>query len=556
MANRIIYDQLSIVHCMDFLNSVLQNSIAKCKNKTFQAKELARTMRKLNNKLLNSFLKDAETVSIECEAEIILLFDNFVWLAPCCEDCADILDTYNFCHVIGILLCKYYYWYFTEEFDPDTAAQNLPEIFPKIQALHLFKDNISTMNMDKLMLVLACVQQYWPKIVKENWASTSWLCFLLMSRMGALNIFHLKHENVQKQKHVDVVKSRPEFCKPKKKSVRSFVSTMLVFLRSLCFEKKKQMIKASTLHRHETDTYLRVQCYDERIRQQLNIHPEIHRNIVKLKSLRGVSKMGENTESLHGLDLWKHICSRLPENSIGLPPRKINAELEELMRFCCVFLDASSFFQEGIVLTECASVLEAALKFFYVVPGMETFKKTSILLDIFPGQRLNYAFDYKYFDTGQLSQVLFLHSPLHEQKKPPSSVDEWDRKNPMGPFSAFLQLDPTVETWYDCSEDPLGLLKHEEHITRPAQHNKLGSQKETDLKKTKRFAFIINSVDIYLIDRQTCEIFYCNDSPEHRKHQTLYLLCLYIYLNHNTKEIVKVALNSFKVSVTDIRAEV
>ena len=65
-----------------------------------------------------------------------------------------------------------------------------------------------------------------------------------------------------------------------------------------------------------------------------------------------------------------------------------------------------------------------------------------------PGQRLNYALDFQHFDTGQLSQVVYLHNPLYTARAPPTMVEEWDSVS--GPLAAFAQLHTGVQVCVRC----------------------------------------------------------------------------------------------------------
>ena len=64
---------------------------------------------------------------------------------------------------------------------------------------------------------------------------------------------------------------------------------------------------------------------------------------------------------------------------------------------------------------------------------------------ILPGQRLNYAFDFQHFDTGQLSQIIYLHNPLHKPIAPPVTLEQWDKDHSAGPLAAFAQLHPFLQ---------------------------------------------------------------------------------------------------------------
>jgi hypothetical protein len=89
-----------------------------------------------------------------------------------------------------------------------------------------------------------------------------------------------------------------------------------------------------------------------------------------------------------------------------------------------------------------------------------------------PGQRLNYAFDYMHFDTGQLSQVIYLHNLQFKQSVPPTTIFDWKDDSPAGPIAAFLQLITDLELWLQDSDDPLGILGDTLQIRRPLDRNK------------------------------------------------------------------------------------
>ena len=49
--------------------------------------------------------------------------------------------------------------------------------------------------------------------------------------------------------------------------------------------------------------------------------------------------------------------------------------------------------------------LVSAVRFYYITPSATLYRALVLQEKVLPGQRLNYAFDYQHFDTGQLSQV-------------------------------------------------------------------------------------------------------------------------------------------------------
>ena len=149
---------------------------------------------------------------------------------------------------------------------------------------------------------------------------------------------------------------------------------------------------------------------------------------------------------------------------------------------------------------------------------------------------------------------------MYKQSVPPASIDDWREDSVCGPIAAFMQLDPTLQIWFDDSEDPLGLLGHNRQIVRPADH----STADEAEGRAPRFAFVLNRAGLYLVDRRTARVY--GSAPREgggggggggtggaggKYHHVLYLLCLYVYLQHGVQEVCKVAINSYKVFKND-----
>ena len=141
---------------------------------------------------------------------------------------------------------------------------------------------------------------------------------------------------------------------------------------------------------------------------------------------------------------------------------------------------------------------------------------------------------------------------MYKQSMPPKSISDWREDSVCGPIAAFMQLDPTLQIWFDDSEDPLGLLGHERQIVRPADHVTADDGKDAAAQAT-RFAFVLNRAGLYLVDRKTARVY--GSCPQRGVsggyHHVLYLLCLYVYLQHGVQEVCKVAINSYKVFKND-----
>ena len=139
---------------------------------------------------------------------------------------------------------------------------------------------------------------------------------------------------------------------------------------------------------------------------------------------------------------------------------------------------------------------------------------------------------------------------MYKQSMPPKSIDDWLEDSVCGPIAAFMQLDPTLQIWYDDAEDPLGLLGHPSQILRPADHNTTAAGGTAGA--CPRFAFILNRAGLYLVDRESASVFgSCPRGKTGGYHHVLYLLCLYVHLQNATQEVCKVAINSYKVFRND-----
>jgi len=124
------------------------------------------------------------------------------------------------------------------------------------------------------------------------------------------------------------------------------------------------------------------------------------------------------------------------------------------------------------VTRSCLNIIQTALKFYYVVPSAERYRDIVLIQNLCPGQRLNYAFDYMHFDTGQLLQVIYLHNLQFKQGVPPTTISDWRDDSPAGPLAAFLQLTTDLELWLQDADDPLGILGDTLQIRRPLDRNK------------------------------------------------------------------------------------
>jgi len=222
------------------------------------------------------------------------------------------------------------------------------------------------------------------------------------------------------------------------------------------------------------------------------------------------------------------------------------------------------------VTPSCLNIVQTALKFFYVVPSAERFRDISLIENLCSGQRLNYAFDFMHFDTGQLSQVVYLHNLLYKQTTPPTSFLDWKDNSVAGPISAFLQLITDLQIWLHDADDPLGILSDTMQIRRPLDRSKdmpdvaaTSAAPGTDSKKTEdgtgeqvqtynpHWGIIVNKTNAYLVNRDTNTIYSSKSTRTNPEfHSAISLLVIYLRQNNLMQSISCVALNALKISST------
>lgn len=519
----------------------------------------------MNNRAIDIVLKKTTIDNYEMERDIRFLMSHFLWVVPCASDATEIADTYNPCHLTGIVLCKYIFLQLSshtqEDPGPFSGCTTLRMLFPGVQQAHVSDENIDEMDITTLVRAVGGVQQYWKSVctVDGRFNPNVFSCLVqFLRRMGYLLLFSKTFADPTKEPNFEQIAHGGKFYRVKKKITRSIMCTFMVMLRSIYIQTAADRLHRSNLDTDQQAEYLRVQAYSESEQMKYRICDRIHQRVSKIKSVRGSLSASSSSSTMSGDTLWRYISNKMGEDSIGNPPRKISVEMETLLKNCCIFLDASSsFFDRNIVLDECVEVLQTALRFFYVVPSVETFKHLCLVESIYPGQRILYAFDYAPFDTGQMSQVVYLHTPMHKPRPPPSTVDDWKVDTPCGPLAAFMQLCPLLTICIEDCEDPLGLLGQQQQISRPSQYqvSQPDGCAETD-KIDKRHVFIQNHMGLCLVDKENEKIFLeCAQSPDLLYHPTLYLLTKYCHIAGLTKKVCTVAINSLKLSSTNVTVD-
>jgi hypothetical protein len=206
----------------------------------------------------------------------------------------------------------------------------------------------------------------------------------------------------------------------------------------------------------------------------------------------------------------------------------------------------------NIVTDSCVNILKTALEFFYIVPSADKFREINLMQEVSPGQRLNYAHDFVHFDTGQLSQVVYLHNIQFKAKPAPSTITDWDSSEVAGPIAAFLQLVPDLQVWYSDSDDPLGILSDLQQITRPEAAKQPDQNVDKNIlistqQFNKQWSIVVNKIDAFLVNRYNHKIYRSHDTAS-THHRIFGLLILYLRKNGLLKGICTLAINALKLN--------
>jgi len=271
-----------------------------------------------------------------------------------------------------------------------------------------------------------------------------------------------------------------------KRATRHFVSTFVCLIREMA------ILNASTCIAVQAMTYGEYAKYttDEVMAYGFKLAPDISDGIracfCKIKSIRESERQTSSLSTDTGAIVaeiatdmpssektWDFLLKKLGPHKLGPRPRKMNEEFTTLLSDVIVSLsDTYNHAANTTVTRSCLNIIQTALKFYYVVPSAERYRDIVLMQNLCPGQRLNYAFDYMHFDTGQLSQVIYLHNLQFKQGVPPTTISDWRDDSPAGPLAAFLQLTTDLELWLQDADDPLGILGDTLQIRRPLDHNK------------------------------------------------------------------------------------
>lgn len=243
--------------------------------------------------------------------------------------------------------------------------------------------------------------------------------------------------------------------------------------------------------------------------------------------------------------LWAYLVKNLGAPRIGALPRRRDASLVAFLQVTALFVSQQKRpLEEVLICGPTLRVIETALKYFYVVPSADRFRHLDLLETMNTGHRLCYSHQYSAFDTGVLSQVVYLHNPLYKASAPPTSVNDWLKGSNAGPIAAFCQLLPELQVWYEDSQDPLGILGENSHVTKP-------SDNDTNAVHTSEFTkwvLIVSHARVLLVDRSCAQIYMVPpDHNETSEHHALATLMLYLYMSNQIYTIATVAICGYKL---------
>jgi len=329
--------------------------------------------------------------------------------------------------------------------------------------------------------------------------------------------------------------------------------------RDVSIYHNSDLLKQKIMSQHQTLTFVVEQITIASTKLPAHIHPAIESCFAKIQHNKSSFERKETQEALHELikttplRLWDFLVQRLGECSMGQAPRKISDNMKQLLLDAIVAISPEyNNVDNNVVTDSCINILKTALEFFYIVPSADKFREINLMQEVCSGQRLNYVHDFVHFDTGQLSQVVYLHNIQFKAKPAPSTIADWDQNEVAGPIAAFLQLVPDLQIWYSDSNDPIGILCDIQQITRP------DAAKQTDQninngivtvtqQFNKQWSIVVNKIDAFLVDRYNSKTYRASDTGIIH-HRIFSLLVLYLRKNGLVKGICTLAINALKIN--------
>ena len=320
------------------------------------------------------------------EEEAKHITSAFLWLMPCCEDSTVIADALNRMHVSGVLWCKLC---FLALFEDESRSYTPQGLFPGHPRLHVVSKSVWHMTLSECCTLLLAIQHEWRALL-QNCAEAA--CRGVLACAAAFGFFvHFRHkpELLDAPEHVDPCEASAGLCVLSKKATRSFITTLHGLLRSWVVHTSAQVLE------------VRDAAGAGSVGQGQASEAPTSRVGVALQKIRRVwaQRRGIVAEDA----AWEALAKGLEPVSIGEPPRKGTAELAAVVDAAAALLEMHT--ESTQVHASALPALVSAVRFYYITPSATLYRALVLQEKVLPGQRLNYAFDYQHFDTGQLSQV-------------------------------------------------------------------------------------------------------------------------------------------------------
>lgn len=471
-----------------------------------------------NSSLSNDYIRD--------------IFQNFMWNVRCCEDTNVVQEAYNTMHVIGMLACKATYYLIIS--DNNHENETMVTLFPTLNALHITSQPILSVSFKTLSSLVVSMQVYWKRLLTCESEAAIQCLLLLIARFGYFILYCTEQNMMDEQECREGITGEPFLFRPTKRSIRNLVTTFLVLLRTY------------SIHNHARDCLLIDTHKKIKVRSKDldDIHLNIHEIICKIQDMHHNTRTDGHVNKIdtyNPSDMWARLNSKEIGCTIGKTPLYIKGDLSLIVQ--TVYRAWGDIHNTGHVTDDIAKVINTALEIYYITCSADLFRTISVVEDILPGQRLNYAFDYMFFDTGQLSQVVYLHNPMYKMPRTPMSCSDWHRNSNIGPIVSFCQIAPDLVLFLDDCEDPLGVLGQYSEIRRPKDYN---SQVKTNGKIVHEWRLVINCICVYLVNTKTLEVFRPPTDDALLYHPAIYLLSLYVCKTNKFQDLASIAINSVR----------
>lgn len=470
----------------------------------------------------------------------------FMWMTPCCRETVHISDTYNAMHLCGIVVCKFLY--VCTRTHPHIVLDEL-FTFPGGTTMHVAPGPIALMPYDDLVQVLSALQHEWPRlctVAPDHALVTVLAC---MARFGSYMLYPQTDVTLDDPHTREPINDNTTKLRPTKRCTRAVINTTLCLLRNAVM-----LWHASRTPIQVVDPpTVRQMVYDALFQNENTVNTQLSQTVracaMRVRHIETSILGTANTADIDDVDmLWAYLTKKLGAPLIGEAPRKRDIELVSFLQDAVLFVSQQARLPADMVICGAAMrVLETALKYFYIVPSADKFRHIALLETVSSGHRLNYAHDYCHFDTGQLSQVVYLHNPLFKQSPPPTGSQDWVHGSSAGPLAALCQLLPDLQVWYEDCQDPLGFLQESAHITRPSDNDAT----TVHMPGHTRWVLIVSTARVLLVDRSCSQIdMVPAATPPTPEHHALGLLMLYLYKTNQIHTITTVAINGYKIRNT------